>query len=53
MQNGIEDLSTAKLLTMETLKGIGIDKVGHCMKILHEIVLLNESKKYEGQTQYL
>jgi len=42
IENGIEDLSTAKLLTMETLKGIGIEKIGHCMKILHAVALMNE-----------
>merc|ERR1711933_56781 len=43
VDNGIEDLSTAKLLTMETLKAIGIDKIGHCMKILHQVAVLNKN----------
>eukprot|EP01083_Nonionella_stella_P027018 74299_1 len=34
MENGIEDLSIASMLTMETIKSIGIDKIGHQMKIL-------------------
>ena len=54
IQNGVDDLSTAKLLTAETLKDMGIEKVGEKMKILHQVALLNENKNDEGQgTQYL
>merc|ERR1711920_250511 len=50
VDNGIEDLSTAKLLTMQTLKAIGIDKIGHCMKILHQVPALNKNMNdEEGQ----
>ena len=54
IQNGVDDLSTAKLLTAATLTDMGIKKVGEKMKILHQVALLNENKNDEGQgTQYL
>eukprot|EP01083_Nonionella_stella_P016795 46881_1 len=37
MENGIEDLSIASMLTMETIKSMGIDKIGHQMKILRAV----------------
>ena len=40
--SGIEDLSTASLLTMETIKGMGIDKIGHQMKILNQVIKLKQ-----------
>ena len=43
INNGIDDLSTARLLTMEGLKGMGIDIVGHQMKILSQVVKLSQS----------
>eukprot|EP01083_Nonionella_stella_P016792 46878_1 len=37
MEHGIEDLSIASMLTMETIKSMGIDKIGHQMKILRAV----------------
>eukprot|EP01084_Bolivina_argentea_P090051 162323_1 len=37
IEHGIEDLSVVKLLTIEELNDLGIDKMGHKLKILHEI----------------
>ena len=42
--NGIEDLQTVKLLTISTLKQMGIDKIGHQMKILHKVQELNQKQ---------
>ena len=55
IENGIEDLDTVKILTMEGLKGMGIDKVGHQMKMLSQIVKLNENVVVanEGGTAYI
>ena len=39
--NGIEDLSTVKLININTLKQMGVDKIGHQMKILHKVQQLN------------
>eukprot|EP01083_Nonionella_stella_P176759 619334_1 len=43
MNNGIEDLSIASMLTMETIKNMGIDKVGHQMKLLRAVSKLNDN----------
>eukprot|EP01083_Nonionella_stella_P027016 74292_1 len=54
MENGIEDLSIASLLTMETIKRMGIDKMGHQMKILRAVTKLNHNDINEGdKTAYM
>ena len=53
IENGIEDLSTASLLTMEGIEGMGIDKVGHQMKILSQVVKLKQPVNNEGGTAYV
>ena len=53
INNGIEDLDTIKLITMETLMGIGIDKIGHQMKLMNCIKKLNEKGQSEGNTSYV
>ena len=40
ISNGIGDLETASLLTKEGLKSMGIDIVGHQMRILHQVAKL-------------
>ena len=50
---GIEDLATASLLTMETIKGMGIDKIGHQMKILNGIVKLKENDQPKEGRGYI
>eukprot|EP01083_Nonionella_stella_P071902 193462_1 len=50
VENGIEDLTTAALLTMETLKAMGIDKIGHQMKVLNMVIKLKDN---EGSTAYI
>eukprot|EP01083_Nonionella_stella_P288471 981610_1 len=52
VENGIEDLSIASLLTMESIKGMGIDKIGHQMKILRAVTELNHKNINEGDTAY-
>ena len=51
IENGVEDLDTVKLLTMNEIKGMGVDKIGHQMKLLHQIVKLKENN--EGGTMYI
>ena len=41
---------SVKLLTIERIKGIGIDKIGHEMKILNQIIKLKQS---EGKNWYI
>eukprot|EP00483_Globobulimina_turgida_P011186 UN11207 len=41
IENGIEDLEVAKLITMETLKEMQITKIGHKMKIMQKVAALN------------
>eukprot|EP01083_Nonionella_stella_P179099 634743_1 len=54
MENGIEDLSITSLLTMETIKRMGIDKMGHQMKILRAVTKLNNNDINEGdKTAYM
>eukprot|EP01083_Nonionella_stella_P206329 750585_1 len=54
MENEIEDLSVASLLTMETIKGMGIDKIGQQMKILRAVSKLNHNDINEGdKTAYM
>ena len=43
ISNGIEDLETVALLTMTTIKGIGVDLIGHQIKILNEVNKLNQN----------
>merc|ERR1711879_330808 len=48
IDSGIEDLGTAALLSFDTITRIGIDKVGHQMRILNEVEklkMINEGKK--------
>ena len=40
-ENGLEDLSTVKHLTTKELDMIGVDKIGHKLRILKEIEKLN------------
>eukprot|EP01084_Bolivina_argentea_P213419 362474_1 len=44
IENGIEDLSTASVLTMEGLKAMDVNIVGHQMKILSQVVKLNHNE---------
>eukprot|EP01084_Bolivina_argentea_P027908 51855_1 len=44
MENGIEHLSIVSLLTIHTIKAIGIDKIGHQLKILNEVDKLKQHK---------
>ena len=57
IESGIDDLSTASLLTMDTIKGMGIDKIGHQMKILNQISKLKQNDNRpianEGGTAYI
>ena len=41
VENGMDDLDVIKHLTANDLQGIGIDKVGHKIKIVKEIEILN------------
>eukprot|EP01083_Nonionella_stella_P045969 123136_1 len=52
IENGIVDLSTVALLNMETIKTMGIDKVGHQMKLLNAITKLKQTNGNEGKTAY-
>ena len=55
IEAGIEDLLTVSLLKMETIKEIGVDKIGHQIKILHQIDRLYQNDnqpKHEG-TSYI
>ena len=42
IKNGIDSLSTIKLLKEKELKEIGIDIIGHRVKLLHAISVLKE-----------
>ena len=53
VENGIDDLDTVKLLTMETIKGMGIDKIGHQMKILNQVTKLKQNNNGESDTAYI
>ena len=44
MDSGIEDLGTAALLSTDTIVQIGIDKVGHQLKIMNEVRKLRMSE---------
>lgn len=37
VENGVEDLATAALLTVDALKGVGMDKIGHQLKMMNHI----------------
>ena len=50
IQNGIEDLYTTRLLTMDTIKAMGIDKIGHQIKLLNHIIQLKQNNNNEGST---
>ena len=43
IENAIDSLDTVRLLTLDGIKGMGIDKVGHQMKILYAIKVLNQN----------
>ena len=49
IENGIDDMLTAKLLTAGTLRDIGVEKIGERMKILHYVSLLNQNYNDEGK----
>eukprot|EP01083_Nonionella_stella_P092329 258441_1 len=53
IENGIDDLQTAALLTMDTIKAIGIEKIGHQIKILHHITRLKENNEGMSYTAIL
>ena len=53
INNGIEDLETASILTMEGLKAMGIEIVGHQMKILNQVGKLRQDDANEGGTAYV
>eukprot|EP01084_Bolivina_argentea_P203086 346899_1 len=44
IESGIDDLETVCLLTKDSLKDMGIDKVGHQVKLLSNIKQLKENK---------
>eukprot|EP00484_Ammonia_sp_Unknown_P002633 CAMPEP_0197055342 /NCGR_PEP_ID=MMETSP1384-20130603/63515_1 /TAXON_ID=29189 /ORGANISM="Ammonia sp." /LENGTH=269 /DNA_ID=CAMNT_0042488887 /DNA_START=22 /DNA_END=831 /DNA_ORIENTATION=- len=46
VENGLDSLDTVQMVTADTLRTIGITKVGHQMKILHQIRVLQQ----EGMT---
>lgn len=43
IENGVEDLETVKLLKIDDLKSMGIHKIGHRLKIMHQIEKLLEA----------
>ena len=43
-QQGIDDIDTVKLLTIDSLWNLGIDKVGHITKLIHCIAKLNHNQ---------
>ena len=43
IENGVDALSTVSLLTIDSLKGMGIDKIGHQVKLLHQIEALKQN----------
>ena len=45
IESGIEDLETAALLNQDTMTQIGIDKVGHRMKIMSELKKLKVNEQ--------
>ena len=45
IENGMDDLDIIKYITANDLQGIGIDKVGHKIKIVKEIEILNRKNK--------
>ena len=53
IESGIEDLSTAALLDKSALKDMGIDKVGHQMKILNGLKAVQPRNENEGGTAYI
>ena len=42
IKNGIDDINVAKLITMDILKEIGVEIIGHRMRILHGVKVLNQ-----------
>ena len=44
IENGVEDLCTVQLLDEESLRGIGMDKIGHRLKMIHHIEALKTSE---------
>ena len=44
IQSGFEDLDTVKELNEQTLKQMGVNKVGHRIKILKKVKELNENE---------
>eukprot|EP01083_Nonionella_stella_P216357 777828_1 len=53
MNNGIDELSVVALLDKATLKDIGIDVIGHQMKILNHAKQLHQNNPNEGDTAYM
>ena len=47
-RNGFDSLDAIKLVTMEVLNMIGIDKIGHKMVLLRHIAKLNVNNANEG-----
>merc|ERR1712130_651033 len=43
IENGVEDLETAKLMTMEDLQIMNIKKIGHKKKIMQRVGMLNQN----------
>ena len=43
VENGVDTLNVAKLLTKSELKMIGINKIGHQLKIMEGIQALNQN----------
>eukprot|EP01084_Bolivina_argentea_P185935 320557_1 len=53
IENAIDDLQTASLLTMDTIKAMGIDKIGHQIKIFHQVTKLKEKREGSDETLLL
>eukprot|EP01083_Nonionella_stella_P171651 586730_1 len=53
VENGIDDLTTAALLTMEPIKAMGIEKIGHQMKILNMVIKLKDNEADPAKTLWV
>ena len=56
IENGFDSLDIIEHITMNDLTAIGIDKLGHRVKIAQEIVKLNQPQNqslYQGPAAYI
>eukprot|EP01084_Bolivina_argentea_P148413 259472_1 len=53
IQNGIEDLLTIKLVTMDTLNTIGMQQIGHKLKLLYFIDELKKNDNTNNPQTYI